>query len=119
MAKHDLAQIAAQQMQLAKGAEDGCSTQALVGIDEGLIQQTVVALAEGHSVAARDCAAHSTLQVLTGGVRVRTSAGLEDAAEGDLVEVPTQPHVIRAESDTTALLTEARSDAEGWDPHAR
>jgi len=91
----------------------------LVGDDSALIQQTVVALSAGHAVAARDSAEHSTLQVLTGAVRVRTTEGLEEAAEGELVEVPTEPHVIRADTDTTVLLTEARSESGGWDPHAR
>jgi len=119
MTKHELSDIAANQLEIAQDSADGLSSQTLVGDDEGKIKQTVVALTEGHTVASRTSTEHSTMQVLSGSVRVRTTDGLEEASEGELLEVPTDPHVIRAETDSTVLLTEAKSDTAGWEPHSR
>lgn len=117
--KHGLAAIAADQLDAAKDAPNGLSTKVLVGDDDGPIQQTVVALAEGHIVGARESTDHTTIQVLTGEVRVRSADGFEQAVEGELVEIPTDPHVISAQEDSTVLLTEAKSKTGGWDPQTR
>lgn len=109
MAKHSLTEIAETQLDLAKASPEGRSSQTLVGSDDGSIQQAVVALTEGQSMEARDATDDSTLLILSGSVRVRTSHGPEDASQGDLVEIPTEPHVIRAEEDTTVLLTESKT----------
>ena len=119
MEKHELTQIAADQLEAAKASPDGLSSQLLVGDDEGSIQQTVVALTEGNIVGARESTEHTTIQVLSGEVRVRSTEGSESATEGELVEIPTDPHVISAKQDSTVLLTESKSDSGGWDPQTR
>ncbi len=119
MAKHELSEVAADQLEIAQTSPDGRSSQLLVGDEDSLIKQTVVALTEGNTVASRTSTEHSTLQVLSGEVRIRTTDGLQEASEGELLEVPTDPHVIRANEDSTVLLTEAKSDTGGWDPHNR
>ena len=116
MAKHALTDIAADQLEQASASSDGHSSVVLVGDDAGSLQQTVVALTEGNTIEARDSADNTTMQVLTGSVRVRTASGPEDVCQGDLVEIPTEPHVIRAEEDTTVLLTESSEHALGRAP---
>ena len=119
MEKHELTQIAADQLNVAKTSSDGLSLQLLVGDEKGAIQQTVVALTEGHGVGARESTEHTTMQVLSGAVRVRTSEGQEQAVEGELMEMPTDPHVISAQKDSAVLLTESKTETGGWNPQAR
>lgn len=77
----------------------------VIGGHEYLMRQTVVALLAEAVLAEHDTPGEATLYVIKG--RVELSAGTDawQARAGDLVEIPSQRHSLRALVDSAVLLT--------------
>ena len=68
---------------------------------------TLIALAEGAELAEHEAPPAATLQVITGRVRLRTTAHEWLLNSGDLAAAPRQRHSLQALTDAAGLLTVA------------
>ena len=102
-----LIHLGEEQLDKARSATSGRAAVTVHGGREHDLRQTVIALAEGHSLGDHDAPGEATLQVLVG--RVRITAG-EDTWEGsaaDHVVIPQHRHDLAALTDAVVLLTVA------------
>jgi quercetin dioxygenase-like cupin family protein len=106
--KASLTALARQQLELARQASSGRSSQTVFGGHEHVLRQTVIALAASHGLAEHDSPGEATVHVLWG--RVRLSAGdvCWEGSPGDLLIVPAARHTLDALEDSAVLLTVGR-----------
>jgi quercetin dioxygenase-like cupin family protein len=105
MQKFSLTAAVHQQLEQAKRASSGRSSQTIHGGHEHTLKQTVIALAAGQSLGEHDNPGEATLYVLSG--RVRLSAGQHswDGMTGDLIIIPNERHALLAVEDAAVLLS--------------
>ncbi|KAF0848788.1 MULTISPECIES: cupin domain-containing protein [Nocardia] len=108
MDKKSLTAVARQQLKLAATSTSGRSSQTLIGGHTHALRQTVVALAEGQSLAEHDNAGDATIQVLTGTLVLIAGTDEWKGSAGDLIVVPRARHSVKAIDDVTFLLTVAK-----------
>lgn len=113
MQKFSLEAIARQQLDAARQAPASRAATTVVGGHEHTMRQTVLALTAGAALAEHDNPGEATLYVLSG--RVTLAAGGEswDGRTGDMLVIPPARHTVRAEEDSTLLLTAVPSNRAG------
>lgn len=105
MRKFSIDAAARQQLTAARQSAASRAATTVVGGHEQALRQTILALLAGATLAEHGNPGEATLYVLSG--RVTLTAGGEewDARTGDLVEIPPARHEVRAQEDSTLLLT--------------
>lgn len=101
----NLADLADEQLAVARAAHSGRSAHTIHGSHELTLRQTLVAVVAGRELHEHESPGEATLQVLTG--RVRLVAGDEqlEAAAGDYLVIPPRRHSVEALDDAVFLLT--------------
>lgn len=107
MEKSSLTALARQQLKIARTAPSGRSAQTVYGGHEHMLRQTVIALAEGRTLAEHDSPGEATVHVLHGRVRLTTGDVAWEGSPGDLIVVPAARHALEAIEDSAVLLTVA------------
>ncbi|MDP9166508.1 MAG: cupin [Actinomycetota bacterium] len=100
--------LAEEQLDAARGAHAGRAAHTIYGGHENKLRQTVIALAEGNRLDDHESNGESTLLVLTGRVRIATSADGSDGVEcaaNDYVVLPLERHNLAALEDSVVLMT--------------
>lgn len=105
MRKFSINATARQQLTAARRSAASRAATTVVGGHEQALRQTVLALLAGATLAEHDNPGEATLYVLSGRVTLAANGEEWDARTGDLVEIPPARHQVRAEEDTTLLLT--------------
>jgi len=105
MNKFSLTALQRQHLQTARTSSSGRSSQAVFGGHEHVLRQTVIALAEGQSLAEHESPGEATLQVLEGRIRLDSGPESWDGSTGDLLVIPNATHSLMAISDAVVLLT--------------
>ncbi len=103
-----LTALADEQLDAARRADAGRAAHTVYGGHENKLRQTVIALTQGHRLDDHESNGESTLLVLTGRVRIATSADGSNAAEcavGDYLELPLERHNLAALEDSVVLMT--------------
>jgi quercetin dioxygenase-like cupin family protein len=75
------------------------------GGHEHLLRQTVLALTAGSSLSAHENPGGSTVQVLSGRVKLTAGDVTWEGRTGDLLVVPDSRHALAAMEDSAVLLT--------------
>ncbi len=102
-----LTRLGHEQLATARGASSGRAAVTLHGGHGHSLRQTVIALAEGHSLGEHDSPGEATLQVIAGEVRLTAGADSWDGGAGDHLVIPPQRHDLAALTDAVVLLTVA------------
>ena len=105
MDKKSLTALARQQLKLAVGASSGRSSQTVYGGHQRPLRQTVVALAEGNSLAEHDLNGESTVLVISGQLKLISGEKSWKGSAGDLLVIPDARHSVEAVEDVAFLLT--------------
>lgn len=105
MRKFSIDAVARQQLKAAQESAASRAAVAVVGGHEQALRHTVLALLAGSKLAEHDNPGEATLFVLSGRVTLAAEGEEWDARSGDLVEIPSARHEVRAEEDSTLLLT--------------
>lgn len=100
-----LSQLANEQLDLARSAHSGRSAQTVHGGHDHQLRQTLIALIAGRDLSEHHSPGETTLQVLTGRVRLTTADAEWNGASGDLLVVPRERHGLHAVDDSVILLT--------------
>jgi quercetin dioxygenase-like cupin family protein len=106
--KFSLTAIARQQLDQARTASSGRSSDTVYGGHEHVLRQTVIALAAGRSLDEHENPGEATIHVLIGRVRLVTAESSWDGRAGDLLLVPAASHALHADEDSAVLLTVAK-----------
>lgn len=101
----NLAQLANEQIVLARAAKSGHATHTIHGGREHALGQTLIALAAGNGLDAYDSPVEATLQVLAGRVRLMAGDDSWIAVQGDLLIIPPVRYGLHAVVDSAILLT--------------
>lgn len=109
MQKISLQAMAREQQVLAAAASSGRSARTVWGGHEHILSQTIIALTTDSAIAETENVNETTVQVLTGRVRMEAGANHWDAREGDLLFMPSGRHSLVALADAVVLLTVAKS----------
>lgn len=96
-------------LQTARTVRTRRSARSVLGGD-GLLRQTVIALAAGAELAEHDSPPEATLQIVTGQVTVHGKGRSWELSFGDLVPIPPERHSVSARTDAVLLLTVRRDD---------
>ncbi len=105
MRKFSLEAMARQHLAAARQAPAGRSATTVVGGHEHALRQTILALTAGTVLAEHDNPGEATLYVLAGRVTLAADGQSWDARTGDLLIIPPARHEVRADEDSTVLLT--------------
>ena len=108
----DLAALSVELLAHAADSPNGRATQLVHSAPEAGLSQVLLALREGSELADHANPGETTLQVLSG--RLRLSAG-DDAwnlGAGELLVIPRRRHAVVAEQDSVGLLTVVRIPGE-------
>lgn len=105
MRKFSIDAMARQQLAAAHGAPASRAATTVVGGHEQALRQTVLALLAGAALAEHGNPGEATLYVLSGRITLAANGEQWEARAGDLVEIPPARHEVRAEEDSTLLLT--------------
>ena len=108
MEKYSLTDAVAQHLEQASQSAAGRRTETIVGGSRKRLRQSVVTLMEGTRLAEHDYPGESTLQVLSGTVRLDAGDDTETCREGDLLIIPPARHSLTAVTDAAVLLTVAK-----------
>lgn len=100
-----LNQLADEQLAAARAASAGRAAHTIHGGHDHMLRQTLIAIAGGRELAEHDSPGQSTLQVLRGRVRLRTSDEEWQGGSGDYLVIPRQRHSVHADEDAVVLLT--------------
>lgn len=105
MRKFSIDAVARQQLAAAQESAASRAATTVVGGHEQALRQTVLALLAGTTLAEHGNPGEATLYVLSGRVTLAANGETWDARTGDMVEIPPARHEVRAEEDSTLLLT--------------
>jgi quercetin dioxygenase-like cupin family protein len=105
MQKFSLEAIAREQAKRAAAASSGRSAETVYGGHEHLLRQTVLALTAGSSLSEHENPGESTVQVLSGRVKLTAGDVTWEGRTGDLLVVPDSRHALAAMEDSAVLLT--------------
>ena len=108
MEKFSLTALAREHLDRARAASSGRSATTVFGGHEHLLRQTVVALAQGHSLSEHDNPGEATVHVLAGRVRLVADETSWEGRAGDLLVVPPASHSLHAIEASAILLTVAK-----------
>jgi quercetin dioxygenase-like cupin family protein len=105
MQKFSLEAIAREQAKRAAAASSRRSAETVYGGHEHLLRQTVLALTAGSSLSEHENPGESTVQVLSGRVKLTAGDVTWEGRTGDLLVVPDSRHALAAMEDSAVLLT--------------
>jgi quercetin dioxygenase-like cupin family protein len=105
MEKSSLVDMAHQQLEHARGASSGRSSQTVYGGHEHSLRQTLIALAAGKELNEHEAPGEATVYVLQGHVRLTADQTSLEGLPGDLLTVPDSRHALQALADSAVLLT--------------
>lgn len=105
MQKFSLEAIAREQAKRAAAAPSGRSAETVYGGHEHTLRQTVLALTAGSSLSEHENPGESTVQVLSGRVRLTAGDVTWEGRTGDLLVMPDSRHALAAVEDSAVLLT--------------
>ena len=77
----------------------------MVGGHEQALRQTILALTAGATLAEHDNPGEATLYVISGRITLAADGDSWQARTGDMLVIPSARHTVRAEEDSTLLLT--------------
>jgi quercetin dioxygenase-like cupin family protein len=103
--KFSIEALARQQLAAARQSRAERAATTVVGGHEQALRQTILALLDGATLAEHDNPGESTLYVLSGRVTLTADGASWEARTGDLLVIPSARHSVRAEEDSTLLLT--------------
>lgn len=109
----DLPTLVAAHLDAARRSEHGRSAELL--LHDGVLRQTVIALAAGAELAEHNAPHAASIQVLTGQVHV-TGVDASPLAEGHLALLTHARHAVTAVEDSAFLLTTVTSVPPTGDP---
>jgi quercetin dioxygenase-like cupin family protein len=109
MRKFSLDAIAREQARRAAAASSGRSAETVYGGHEHRLRQTVLALTAGSSLSEHESPGESTVQVLSGRVRLTAGEVTWEGRGGDLLVVPDARHAVQAVEDSAILLTVSKA----------
>lgn len=104
-----LVNLANELLDQARSASAGRAAKTVHGGAEHSLRQTVIAITNGHGLAAHDSPGEATLQVLQGSVILSTTDDQPDwtGAAGDFTIIPDARHALDVTEDSVVLLTVA------------
>lgn len=108
MQKKSLTALVRHQLDHAKNAPSGRSSETLYGGHEHVLRQTLIALRAGESLGEHENPGEATVQVLEGRVLLTAGEASWSGWRGDLLVVPDARHALEALEDTVVLLTVAK-----------
>ncbi|HMU36692.1 MAG TPA: cupin domain-containing protein [Marmoricola sp.] len=92
-------------LEKARSASAGRSATTVYGDHSHELRQTLIALAQGESLADHESPGEATLQVLVGRVQMTAGDDTWEGIAGDLVPIPSVRHGLQALDDSVFLLT--------------
>ena len=104
----NLPNAAADLLEAARGSHAGRAGRTLIPGAGAALKQTVLALADGHSLADHESPTAATLQVLIGRVRLTVGGTGIELAEGDHAAIPPIRHGLDALEDAAVLISVAQ-----------
>lgn len=105
MRKFSIEAIARQQLAAAHRSPASRAAETVVGGHEQALRQTIMALLAGTTLAEHDNPGEATLYVISGRITLATDSDSWQARTGDMLVIPPARHSVRAEEDSTLLLT--------------
>lgn len=102
-----LTDLGEEQLERARASSSGRSAVTVFGGHEHDMRQTLIALAEGRSLAAHESPGEASLQVLRGSVRLSVGDDTWTGQAGDYLVIPPARHDLRADTEAVVLLTVA------------
>ncbi len=108
MQRISLEALAHQQLDAARTAGGGHAADTVYGGSERVLRQTVIGMIKGSSLAEHENPGESTVQVLSGRVRMVKGEQSWEGRSGDMIFVPEARHSLEALEDSTLLLTVAK-----------
>lgn len=107
MEGRSLTELADEQLERARSSSSGRAAVTIHGGREHDMRQTLIALAEGHSLGEHESPGEASLQVLRGTVRLSVAGDTWTGGEGDYLVIPPARHDLTAATDAVVLLTVA------------
>ena len=105
MQKHSLDALAREQLEEAGRAKSSRAARTVVGGNERVMRQTLVALKAGAALDEHENPGEATLYVVRGRIELATESGRWEARTGDLIDIPAARHSVHAVEDSAFLLT--------------
>lgn len=105
MKKSALAAVTRELLKDAAGSTSGRAARTIHGGHGLLLRQTVIALIGGTVMAEHRSPGESSVQVLSGEILLIVGDTNWQLMAGDFLELPPDPHSVRAVTDATLLLT--------------
>lgn len=102
-----LTRVAEEQLAAARDSSSGRAAATIFGGRQHDMRQTLIALAEGHTLGQHDSPSEASLQVLSGEVRISAADESWSGKAGDYLVIPPLRHDLHAMSDAVVLLTVA------------
>ncbi|OBK74973.1 cupin domain-containing protein [Mycobacterium sp. 1274761.0] len=109
MKKVSLTALAREQLEIARAASSGRSSQTVYGGHEHSLRQTLIALKAGSALDDHESPGEATLHVLVGRVRISNADVHWDGTPGDHIVIPLSRHGLQALEDSAVLLTVAKA----------
>jgi quercetin dioxygenase-like cupin family protein len=101
----ELAAVAKEQLAHAREADSARSSETLLGGHDAAMRQTLIALAGGAEMSEHVNPGQASIVVLEGEIEVHAGTERTQVGRGEFVELPPEPHSVRALSDSAFLLT--------------
>jgi quercetin dioxygenase-like cupin family protein len=103
--KFSIEALARQQLDDARRSAASRAATTVVGGHEHTLRHTILALIAGAALAEHDNPGEATLYVLSGRVTLAAGGETWPARTGDMLVIPAARHTVRADEDSTLLLT--------------
>jgi quercetin dioxygenase-like cupin family protein len=103
--KFSIEATAREQLTVARQSPAARAATTVVGGHEHALRQTVLALLADAMLAEHDNPGEATVYVLSGRVTLAADGDTWNARAGDMLIIPAARHSLRAEEDSTLLLT--------------